>query len=192
MRWLMACAAGCSLVEQRPDSNDVVMVIVAARDLYPGMRIAEDDLFAVQIPPAYLPAGVYLSPEYVVGRISTRRTLANEFVRADSLYDPADPVGPSGMVPPGHRLLDLPARDLGAASPRDLVDAWWEPDGAVACTAARDLSIVALDTQGSAPRVSVAAPAEWAAELTVAARHPSFRLVLHREASARAGRPCAQ
>ena len=52
------------------------MVIVAARELSAGATIAEADLYAIQIPPAYLPEGVFLSPEHVVGRIVCERVLA--------------------------------------------------------------------------------------------------------------------
>ena len=64
---------------------DAVMVIVAARELPPGTRIGVGDLYAVQIAPSYLPEGVYLSPEHVVGRRTTSRVLANEMVRVERL-----------------------------------------------------------------------------------------------------------
>ena len=72
-------------IDEAKRPEDKVMVIVAARDLYQGVTINEEDLYAVQIPPKYLPEGVFLSPEHVVGRIPRERILANEFVRADRL-----------------------------------------------------------------------------------------------------------
>jgi Flp pilus assembly protein CpaB len=64
--------------------EDTVMVIVAARDLAPGARISEEDLYAIAIPPEYLPNRVFLSPEYVVGsQVCGGRILANEMVRTE-------------------------------------------------------------------------------------------------------------
>src|SRR5690606_20813776 len=68
-----------------------VMVIVAARDLDQRVPITGDDLYMVDIPPRYLPNGVFLSPEHVVGRVPSERILANEFVRGERLADPSEP-----------------------------------------------------------------------------------------------------
>jgi Flp pilus assembly protein CpaB len=64
---------------------DTVMVMVAARELPPGSTIAQEDVYAVQIWPEFLPAGVYLSPEHVVGRETCLRVLANTFIRVERL-----------------------------------------------------------------------------------------------------------
>jgi pilus assembly protein CpaB len=99
---------------RRPE--DTVMVIVAARDLYQGVTITEEDLYAVEIPPKYLPDGVFLSPEHVVGRIPRERILANEFVRADRLADPESGVGLNAIIPRGMRAISVSARDGEALS----------------------------------------------------------------------------
>ena len=99
---------------RRPE--DVVMVIVAARDLYQGVTITEEDLYAVQIPPKYLPEGVFLSPEHVVGRIPRERILANEFVRADRLADPESGVGLNAVIPRGMRAISVNVSDGAALS----------------------------------------------------------------------------
>jgi pilus assembly protein CpaB len=103
-------------IDEAKRPEDTVMVIVAARDLYQGVTITEDDLFAVQIPPKYLPKGVYLSPEYVVGRIPRERILANEFVRADRLADPEDGVGLNAIIPRGMRAISINIADGAALS----------------------------------------------------------------------------
>ena len=90
---------------RRPE--DTVMVIVAARDLYQGVTITEEDLYAVEIPPRYLPEGVFLSPEHVVGRIPRERILANEFVRNDRLADPESGVGLNAVIPRGMRAISI-------------------------------------------------------------------------------------
>lgn len=118
---LLGCT-GVGLLEQVKDDasrpEDTVMVIVAARDLYAGVRITEEDLYAVEIPPRYLPTGVYLSPEEVVGKVPTSRGLANEFVRTEwfSVHE-----SPAGFVAADHRMVDL-GHALRAGDPHILVD----------------------------------------------------------------------
>lgn len=60
--------------------EDGVLAIFAARELPPGTEITEDDLLAVESPPVYIPVGVFLSPEYVVGRTVCTRIMVGEFV----------------------------------------------------------------------------------------------------------------
>ena len=87
--------------------EDKVMVIVAARDLYQGVTITEEDLYAVEIPPRFLPENVFLSPEHVVGRIPRERILANEFVRSDRLADPESGIGLNAVIPRGMRAISV-------------------------------------------------------------------------------------
>ncbi len=101
-------------IEEAKRPEDTVMVIVAAREMYPGVSITEDDLYAVEIAPRYLPEGVFLSPEHVVGRIPRERVLANEFIRSDRLADPEDGIGLNAVIPRGMRALSLNL-DGGAA-----------------------------------------------------------------------------
>lgn len=90
---------------QKPEEK--VMVVVATRDLYQGVTITEQDLFLVQIPPAYLAEGVFLSPEHVVGRIPRERILANEFIRSERLADPESGIGLNAIIPRGNRALSI-------------------------------------------------------------------------------------
>ncbi|NCG19091.1 MAG: Flp pilus assembly protein CpaB [Rhodobacterales bacterium] len=87
--------------------EDKVMVIVSARDLYQGVTITEEDLYAVEIPPRFLPENVFLSPEHVVGRIPRERILANEFVRSDRLADPESGIGLNAVIPRGMRAISV-------------------------------------------------------------------------------------
>ena len=103
-------------IDEAKRPEDMVMVIVAARDLYQGVTITEDDLYAVQIMPKYLPEGVFLSPEHVVGRIPRERILANEFVRADRLADPESGVGLNAVIPRGMRAISVNVNDGAALS----------------------------------------------------------------------------
>ncbi|MCA9494691.1 MAG: Flp pilus assembly protein CpaB, partial [Myxococcales bacterium] len=103
-------------IDEAKRPEDTVMVIVAARDLYQGVTITEEDLYAVQIPPKFLPEGVFLSPEHVVGRIPRERILANEFVRADRLADPESGVGLNAIIPRGMRAISINITDGAALS----------------------------------------------------------------------------
>jgi pilus assembly protein CpaB len=103
-------------IDEAKRPEDTVMVIVAARDLYQGVTITEEDLYAVQIPLKYLPEGVFLSPEHVVGRIPRERILANEFVRADRLADPESGVGLNAVIPRGMRAISVNIADGAALS----------------------------------------------------------------------------
>ncbi len=96
--------------------EDTVMVIVAARDLYQGVTITEEDLYAVEIPPRFLPENVFLSPEHVVGRIPRERILANEFIRADRLADPESGIGLNAVIPRGMRAISVEIADGRALS----------------------------------------------------------------------------
>lgn len=103
-----------------------VYVAVAARDLYPGLPISDQDLYAVQMLPEYLPDGVFLDPEYVVGRIPRERVLANELVRNERLADSSADQGLNVMVPRGLRALSVEITDgaalTGFLNPGNLVD----------------------------------------------------------------------
>ncbi len=118
---------------QRP--VDTVMAIVAARDLYQGITITEEDLFAVEIPPEYLNPDVYQSPEHVVGRIPRERILANEFIREERLADADEGIGLNAIIPRGMRAISINVDGGSAVSgflnPSNYVDVLvtLEPEG---------------------------------------------------------------
>ena len=103
-------------IDEAKRPEDTVMVIVAARDLYQGVSVTEEDLYAVEIPPRYLPEGVFLSPDHGVGRIPRERILANEFVRANRLADPESGIGLNAVIPRGMRAISVNIRDGQALS----------------------------------------------------------------------------
>lgn len=109
---------------RRPE--ETVLVMVASRDLYQGVTITEEDLYAVQIPPRFLPERVFLTPEHVVGRTPRERILANELVRSDRLADPEAGVGMNAVIPRGMRAISVDLSDGRALSgflrPSDYVD----------------------------------------------------------------------
>jgi len=84
-----------------------VAVIVASRDLYPGIPIASEDLSSVQIAPRYLPEGAFLRADHLIGRIPHERILANEAVRSDRLTDFEAGTGLSAVIPRGMRAMSI-------------------------------------------------------------------------------------
>lgn len=95
---------------------ETVTAIVAARDLYQGIPITEEDLFAVAIPADYIHPEVYRSPEHVVGRIPRERILANEFVREERLADADEGYGLNAVIPRGQRAISINITDGSAVS----------------------------------------------------------------------------
>ena len=166
------------------------MVIVASRDLYQGVSITEEDLYAVQILPRYLPEGVFLSPEHVVGPIPRLRILANEFVRAEALADP-ETGRLSDVLPVGMRAVSVPARGETALEGGNYVDAWWTPDGAEPCAVVQVAFVLTVDGEWrSATRKTRSPPQRLAGDGRSPRRagarggppaHPSFRLVLRND-----------
>lgn len=103
-------------IDEAIKPEDTVMVIVAARDLYPGVTINEEDLVAVEIPPRFLPGGVFLSPEHVVGQRPRERVLANEFIRASRLANPESGEGLNAIIPKEMRAISVEIADGAALS----------------------------------------------------------------------------
>jgi len=103
-------------LEDQRQPEDTVMVMVAARDLYQGITITEEDLYAIEIPPRFLSEGVFLSPDHVVGRIPRERVLANEFVRSSRLANPESGIGMNAVIPRGMRALSVNISDGRALS----------------------------------------------------------------------------
>ena len=162
-----------------PEGGDTVMVMLAARDLYPGVSIAEEDLVAIEIQPAYLPEGVYLTPGHVVGQVPRQRILANEFIRAERLNNPEARTSLAAIVPRGARLYDVPI-STSAPPYRTRVDVWWTPPGGAPCVAVHD-AFVAGFPDGSPPtdgRIHLITRHEDAALVERAAQSKTVRFAI--------------
>lgn len=90
-----------------PKLNDTVTVMVAARDLYPGVVLQEADLRAIRIPPRFLSEGVFLQLDQVVGRRTHERIYADKWIRGPRLYSPASTQGLNAIVPVGMRAISV-------------------------------------------------------------------------------------
>ena len=100
-------------IQEASKEEETRWVIVAASDLYQGVAIREEDIYAVKIPPRFLPldgrdqAGIFGTPEGVIGRYPRERILSNEFIREDRLSDPEAGIGLNAIIPRGMRALSI-------------------------------------------------------------------------------------
>lgn len=109
---------------QRPEENE--KVIVAAKDLPPGVTITTDDLRVREMPHNHVPTDVFLTSEEVVGRVASERILAGEFLREERLAAPEAGVGLPAIIPRGMRALQVPINGssavAGFVNPGNFVD----------------------------------------------------------------------
>lgn len=109
-----ACYGGWLILQdyqQRIDSavapNPTRLVMVAARTLNPGVRVAESDVFAVALPVESVTPDMVLYPEGIVGRYPKERILSNEFVRAERIANPERGEGLNAILPRDMRALSV-------------------------------------------------------------------------------------
>lgn len=95
---------------------ETVTAIIARHDLYQGVTITEEDLYATQVPIDMLEDTVYRSPEHVIGRIPRERILAQEFVREERLADADEGIGLNAIIPRGQRAISININDGNALS----------------------------------------------------------------------------
>ena len=94
--------------QARLEALDPVTAVVATRALAPGTEIGASDLAVERILPVYLPDGVLIVPDRVVGRIVRTPILAGEQVRGPSLVALRPAARPLDRVPVGWRAVHLP------------------------------------------------------------------------------------
>lgn len=95
---------------------ETVEAMVAIHDLYQGVTITKDDLYAVKVPVDMLADTVYRSPEHVVGRIPRERILSNEYIREERLADAQEGIGLNAIIPRGQRAISININDGNALS----------------------------------------------------------------------------
>ncbi|MCB9673548.1 MAG: Flp pilus assembly protein CpaB [Alphaproteobacteria bacterium] len=187
-----------STYEERIESarrpEDRVMVMVAARDLYPGVPITVDDLVAVELAPRLLPSGVYLTPEHLLGQRPKERILANEFVRSDRLANPDAGDGLNAVIPSQMRALSVEVANGAAVSgfvdPGNYVDllVTLGPESESTRTIAQDVFVLGVNgesTSGGAdergarkPSITILVTPELAEQVAHAERIGELRFTL--------------
>jgi len=107
--------------------EDQVKVMVASRDLYPGVAVTDDDFFAMELPEDYLPvtfnddgnveyAEVFYTADRLIGRIPRERILANEVIRNERLFNASSGIGLNAVIPVGMRAASVNIRHANALS----------------------------------------------------------------------------
>jgi pilus assembly protein CpaB len=96
--------------------EETVLVMVAARDLYQGVTIVEEDLTMNQLPPTYVPPSVLREREQAIGRVPRERILRSEFIREERLADSEAGLGLNAIIPRGMRALSINITDGSAVS----------------------------------------------------------------------------
>ena len=118
---LLAGSTAFAISAVSPEPPATAMVLAAAHDLAGGSTIRADDLQAVALPPAVVPAGTVTDPRRLTGRVLAVPVRAGEAITDVRL------VGPSLLAGYGERLVAAPIRvaDAGAARlvrPGDVID----------------------------------------------------------------------
>lgn len=110
----LAGLAALQYLEQIPrrlsaseSDEERVRVVMAARDLEVGSRVAREDLQMVEWPATVAPAGFFTSMDDVVGRGLLVPVQANEAIMDRKLASPEAGGGLSIMIPEGMRALSI-------------------------------------------------------------------------------------
>jgi pilus assembly protein CpaB len=109
---------------QKPEESSEV--VVASRNIPPGVTISATHLQTRELPDAFIPAEVYRTPEEVIGRVAMERILYGEFIREERLADPEAGVGLTAIIPRGMRGFQVKLRGgqqlSGFLNPGNFVD----------------------------------------------------------------------
>jgi pilus assembly protein CpaB len=180
--------------------EEVVQVMVAARDLYQGRTITQEDLTMTELPPTFVPDSVLRQPEQATGRVPRERILANEFIREERLADPEAGLGLNAIIPRGMRALSINISDGSAVSgflnPGNYVDilvtlaGGKEQDESETVTLLQAVTVLAVNSRvgggtstagKSKPSITVAVTPEQAERLTHAVAEGEVTLTLRND-----------
>lgn len=181
--------SGCGSIGSAGAPGPTRMVVVASRDLYPGVVVEGEDVYAVQVTGAF-PTGPVVPVEDVLGAVVAFPILWNEPIRPEVLSS-GEVFSLSDRIPRGLRLLEVPG-SADVAIPGDYVDTWVTPAGGVPCTVAQALLVVPTADLVAPHRVGLLAAEHQARALAVASRDPSFRLTSRgTDGTTRTESPCS-
>lgn len=86
---------------------ETVDVVVAARTLYMGIPITEEDVVIRALDPQMVPGEVFTSLDNVLQRTPKERILANEVVRSERLARREAGIGLNAVITPGKRAVSV-------------------------------------------------------------------------------------
>ncbi len=180
---LAAGSVATAVTALAPPPAPTTAVLVAARDLSPGVPLAAADLRTVALPAGRAPSGALRDPADAAGRLVPGPVRAGEPLTDVRLLGP-------GLLPPG-REVATPVRVAERATaalvhPGDVVDVLSAtPDGSAAAaatvvTAVRVLSVpLGDDDPGEGALLVLAATRSAAARLAAAAVTGRLSVVVH-------------
>lgn len=93
-----------------------VPVVIAARPLFQGGDISEEDVTIFEVPPHYVPSTTFSRLEDVYGRVPKERILKFEFIREERLANTDEGTGLNAIIPRGMRALPVNITDGSAVS----------------------------------------------------------------------------
>lgn len=162
--------------------RDTVMVVVAARDLSPGVVIEEGDLYALAMRPEHIPDGAFVAPAHVVGRVPHEKILQNELVRGARLYQPGLSGGIDALLPRGLRAVSIVLGSEGALAgalrPSNYVDVIERSEAGEVRTLAEGLFVLESRPVGSEVAVVLLADTSQAERLASVSDTRSLSLSL--------------
>lgn len=113
-------------IEENRQQEDKVMVMFAARDLYQGVKIVEDDVYMLAMEPDLIPDHTFTNHNFVVGRYPQERILQNEPIRNERLANPRQGIGLNAYISTGYRGISIEVNKgealEGFLTPGDHVD----------------------------------------------------------------------
>lgn len=177
----------------------MVTVVAANIDLHQGDTIKAEDLKLIELPPDFVPDGVFTKIEELKGRVPRERILAHDLVRAERLAEANAGVGLNAIIPRGMRAVSINVTDASSVSgflvPGNYVDvlvAIRTSDNTTnTVTLLQAVKVLAVDTNlgGSAgrvdtktrPSVTLAVPPEDAEKLAHAKAEGDLVLTLRND-----------
>ena len=106
--------------------NNLNKVVIAKVDIPPGTKLVAEQLEAVQFPRNAMPAGVFDSPDKLVGRVAVMQIAAREPFTDYKLAPEGSAGGLSAVIPEGYRAMTVKVDDVvgisGFVMPGALVD----------------------------------------------------------------------
>ena len=92
--------------EQSSRAEELVNVVVAARDLNMGVPLTTEDVVVRAVHPSVIVEGeVFDTLDKVVGRTPKERVLANEILRRGRLAQAGEGIGLNALIAPGNRAM---------------------------------------------------------------------------------------
>jgi len=105
-----------SKLDEASEGTPQQFVLYAARDLYPGVRVEESDVFALAIPLGAIHPDMATVPEHIVGKYPKEPILRNEIIRLERIANPEKGEGLNAILPRDMRAISIDISNGAALS----------------------------------------------------------------------------